>query len=640
MIHVTFLTPYPQLKDIIELVFADHPQSKKLDYTILLTKTGELPPLSYFPKTDVVISRGFTAQLLKLQASFLNVELKLTGYDVLIAATKSIQKFDAKRLAIVGTYSMIYGSDAIKEVFPHIEIISHTLEQMDSLEDVLRHLRSDDRCDVVLGGRAVCEFAQRLDFPSILLESGKESVSRAVDEAIRTVEVYRNEKRRTDRLEAILDYTAEGIVALDRDGRIQLLNQFARVLCCGSQPGEPLGKSLVDYFSDIPIGQVLKTGKPLLNEICMLGDALITVNCVPLLEHESLVECVLTFQQVTQIQELEDKIRKRLNPKGFVAKYTFMNILGKTPCLIKVKKLAAQFSKSDANILIQGETGSGKELFAQSIHNASRRCNGPFVAINCAALPDQLLESELFGYVEGAFTGAAKGGKMGLFELAHNGTIFLDEIGDIAAPLQARLLRVLQEREIIRLGHDRITPIDVRVIAATNKDLYQAVADGSFRSDLLYRLEVLKLMVPPLRDRLEDIPILTARFFDAEKKRRHTHVKTLAPSAMQVLCGHQWPGNVRELRNFCERLSVLTEHEVATVEDVNLALLPNAREFHISQGPQNGMSRPKGYENERDRILRLISQYNGSRKLTAAELGMDVSTLWRKMKKYGISINS
>lgn len=221
---------------------------------------------------------------------------------------------------------------------------------------------------------------------------------------------------------------------------------------------------------------------------------------------------MVAFQDVTRIQEMEGKFYRKIHLRGHVAKYTFDDILFQSSEIKRTIETAQRYSEVDSNILIIGETGTGKEIFAQSIHNHSNRKNNPFVAINCAALPENLLESELFGYAEGAFTGAMKGGKQGFFELAHRGTIFLDEIGEISPKMQSRSLRVLQEREIMRIGDDKVIPVDVRILSATNKDLMQMVKSNDFREDLYYRLSVLDLVLPPLRERREDIPLLVNAF--------------------------------------------------------------------------------------------------------------------------------
>lgn len=284
---------------------------------------------------------------------------------------------------------------------------------------------------------------------------------------------------------------------------------------------------------------------------------------------------VMIIKDITEIQNLENQLRKQLREKGYIAKYRFENIAGKSDILKKCIQKAKKIAEIDAPVLIVGESGTGKELFTQSIHNASKRRQNPFVAINCAALPSELLESELFGYEEGAFTGAKKGGKKGLFELAHTGTLFLDEIGDVPINVQVKLLRVLQEKEVMRIGGSNIIPIDVRIIAATNQDLKVLIEKGKFRLDLYYRLNVLGLHLPPLRHRREDIEdiikdILLEIGFQNKK---------IDAEVMEMLLNYPWKGNVRELRNCIEYMAymggdVLTKNdlpeEIKTVMDKKL----------------------------------------------------------------------
>ncbi len=261
---------------------------------------------------------------------------------------------------------------------------------------------------------------------------------------------------------------------------------------------------------------------------------------------DSLQGLVVHLQEITKVQRLEGEIRREMYAKGQIAKFSFNDIVGKSSSIERTIKYAKGFAVCDDTILIEGESGTGKELFAQAIHNGSRRYEHPFVAVNCASLPDNLLESELFGYVEGAFTGAKKGGKLGLFEVAHKGTIFLDEIGDISQLLQARLLRVLQEKQIRRIGDDRVIPVDVRVIAATNRKLSDLVANEQFRHDLYYRLNVLKLLLPPLRERLQDIPDLARYLLKNWSKDLEYCKKLELDRAFKILQAYSWPGNIRE----------------------------------------------------------------------------------------------
>ena len=396
------------------------------------------------------------------------------------------------------------------------------------------------------------------------------------------------------------------------------------------QKGPMKGRHIGEFFPELPYEALIRREKKILSELYRCGDRQFLMNCAPVEVEGQVTSCVITLQTIEKIMEEERAIRKRMHKQGFVAKYSFSDILHVEKTLDETIRNAEDFSAVESNILIRGETGTGKELFAQSIHNASQRKNRPFVAINCAALPDNILESELFGYVEGAFTGAAKGGKVGFFEIAHKGTLFLDEIGDISPKLQSRLLRVLQEREIIRLGSDTVIPIDVRIIAATNKDLYAEVQAGAFREDLYYRLDVLELKLPPVRQRKQDIPCLAEHFLNFEREKHACVLKGFTKGATQLLTSYDWPGNVRELRNFCERISILCKREYAEASDV-LRALPS-----LSAGASPVPLHSPVQKNEREELQRILLLHQGNRKETARYLGIHPSTLWRKMKRLGL----
>lgn len=317
-------------------------------------------------------------------------------------------------------------------------------------------------------------------------------------------------------------------------------------------------------------------------------------------------------------------------------RYTFAQIIGESPAIRLCIRQARQVAASHSTLLIYGETGTGKELFAQSIHNASPRCGGPFIAINCGAIPAGLIESHLFGYEAGAFTGARKEGQQGLFEQAHGGTLFLDEISEMELELQSRLLRVLQEREVVRLGGKRRIPVDVRVIASTNKDLWQMVALGKFRQDLFYRLNVVDLRIPPLRERIEDISLLARYFIEQFRSHFGTFVRDISPEAIRCLQNYSWPGNVRELQNCIERTMNLTTNEIIQVDDLPALI----RKSSGGAGQQSaGAAVP--LENatrraEREMILQALEESGNNRRAAAGRLGISTVTLWRKMKRLGI----
>ena len=306
-------------------------------------------------------------------------------------------------------------------------------------------------------------------------------------------------------------------------------------------------------------------------------------------------------------------------------------VVAKSPAMSRLLDLAARVAPTDATVLITGESGSGKERVARFIHDRSKRHEGPFLAINCGALPESLLESELFGHKKGAFTGATAD-KQGLFEAARGGTVLLDEIGETSQAMQVRLLRVLQERRIRPVGSTEETAIDVRVIAATNRDLDERVEAGAFRKDLLFRLRVVQLPVPPLRDRREDLLPMTKQFIDRFCSEYSCGPCSLKPEALDMLVAYDWPGNVRELENSIERAVVLAEHKPCIdPED----LPPEVRGTLPSPRKENEANLTLA-EAERRHILTVLEKFGGNRKAAAGALGIGETTLWRKLKTYGL----
>ena len=357
--------------------------------------------------------------------------------------------------------------------------------------------------------------------------------------------------------QAILDTIAEGIIAYDADGRVTLVNQRAEDLLARGA-WEVVGKSLNLLWVEIGLGG----NRPPNDD----GATVVQLAGRPLVFHHRQTASgsggVFTVRSVSDVEELEIRLSQDRRARGHTAKYAFEDIVSVSPIMKEAVERARRMTRGDASIVIYGETGTGKELFAQAIHRASARSQFPLVAVNCASVPESLLESELFGYEEGAFTGARRGGKAGLFEQAHKGTIFLDEIGDLSLHLQGRLLRVLQEREVMRIGSDRIRPVDVRVVSATNRNLSEMVARGEFRADLYYRLNVLTLHLPALRERPEDIPPLARGILAKLGERR-----PLQDEVVQALMAYPWPGNVRELHN-CMQYMVNVAVGPFTVNDL------------------------------------------------------------------------
>ena len=485
-----------------------------------------------------------------------------------------------------------------------------------------------------VGGAWTDPWAKRLGLPHVIVENSVETILNALESAtqLRRVQVEEAEKQclfktQSEMYQAVLDFTHDAILAIDENGRIQVLNPPAeRIMGC--RAADSVGQPVEAVLPNTLLPDVLESGEKQLDQIMQIHQTLCNTNRIPILVDGQRRGVVATFQDVKQLQKSEQKIRLKLHEKGFVAKYAFNDILGDSPAIRSTIQIARSYAASRASVLILGETGTGKELFAQSIHNASDRRDGPFVAINCAAVSNSLLESELFGYEAGSFTGASRGGREGVFELAHGGTLFLDEIGEIPRETQVELLRVLQEKEIRRVGGSRVIPVDVRIIAATNKDLLQETVEGRFREDLYYRLDVLDLKLPPLRERGDDVKILGLHLFRQLPGGKDPIMQSQFLYLLEQAGPYQWYGNIRELQNFVERANILMRN--AGASSVTVSDILRRRAEPAPEPCQETESR------DRRAIEAALHNHPGSMADAARSLGCSRQTLWRKMKKYGI----
>ena len=485
-----------------------------------------------------------------------------------------------------------------------------------------------------VGGAWTDPWAKRLGLPHVIVENSVETILNALESAtqLRRVQVEEAEKQclfktQSEMYQAVLDFTHDAILAIDENGRIQVLNPPAeRIMGC--RAADSVGQPVEAVLPNTLLPDVLESGEKQLDQIMQIHQTLCNTNRIPILVDGQRRGVVATFQDVTQLQNSEQKIRLKLHEKGLVTKYAFNDILGDSPAIRSTIQIARSYAASRASVLILGETGTGKELFAQSIHNASDRRDGPFVAINCAAVSNSLLESELFGYEAGSFTGASRGGREGVFELAHGGTLFLDEIGEIPRETQVELLRVLQEKEIRRVGGSRVIPVDVRIIAATNKDLLQETVEGRFREDLYYRLDVLDLKLPPLRERGDDVKILGLHLFRQLPGGKDPIMQSQFLYLLEQAGPYQWYGNIRELQNFVERANILMRN--AGASSVTVSDILRRRAEPAPEPCQETESR------DRRAIEAALHNHPGSMADAARSLGCSRQTLWRKMKKYGI----
>lgn len=496
-----------------------------------------------------------------------------------------------------------------------------------------------DGAVVGIGGAWTEPVSKELGFPHITVENSEDTIVSALEVARQIREIQREEaekqkvlKTRMETYQAVLDFTHDAIMSIDDQCRVQVLNPVAeRIMGC--RAADAIGRPVDQVLPNTMLPEVLHSGEKQTNQMMQIGKTLTNTNRIPIVVDNQIRGVVATFQDVKQLQSTEQKIRLKLHEKGLVAKYSFADILGDSAAIRNTIQVARSYACSHAAVLIHGETGTGKELFAQSIHNASDRRDGPFVAINCAAVSNNLLESELFGYEAGAFTGAAKTGREGLFELAHGGTIFLDEIGEISKETQVELLRVLQEKEVRRVGGNRVIPVDVRIITATNKDLIQEIMEGRFREDLYYRLNVLDLELPPLRERGEDVRTMGLQYFrklqgapSPERERRYLEM-------LSQVQDYAWYGNIRELQNFTERVHILLQNGT----EVGGVMTEIMRRRSMSKAPAERMPAVERDNREPEAIRTALQGHPDSMEDAARSLGCSRQTLWRKMKKYGIA---
>lgn len=579
--------------------------------------------------TEVIISRGTLG--LKLIESDLGipvVQIPITGYD-LLRTIKEAQKLGQK-IGIADTRDVLQGIQTIESVLG-LSIEKHCVIVPEEAEAAVEAL-SKKEIDVLIGKSIFTNKVKNNSIKTVILTSGEESVIQAIHEARSLIEVRRTELKRTKELQAILDFIADGVIAVDEKGVITVCNPSVYSIL--NLPYDSvIGKQIDDILVNSQMKKVLSTGKEELNRIQDANGVKVVANRIPIRHEQKVFGAVCTFQEVHRLQQQEQEIRKKLLHRGHVTKYSLNNIVGESEMYQKAIEKVKKYSQVDSTILLTGETGVGKEVFAHLIHSFSKRTEGPFVAVNCAAIPENLLESELFGYVEGAFTGAKKGGKTGLFELAHQGTIFLDEIGELAESLQAQLLRVLQEGEVMRLGDERVIPINIRVIAASNRDFEKMVEDGSFRADLYYRLNILDIPIPSLRERILDIPLLCDFFIKELEPGIRRNIKGFTAEAMKIMQSYHWPGNIRQLRNIVERAMILSPEKLIDSETVLAAGGKDFSKLHVlKQHSINEVDEETKLQNyEKEYILNVLKQVNGNKTEAAKILGIGRTTLWRKI---------
>ncbi len=587
---------------------------------------------------ETIISRRGTAHLLRENLRIPVLSFPHRSLDILISM-KQAAALGGKILLPV--FRQQWSGLPTLEDLLQIELIQKVYEDKASLKRIIA-TAYDEGCEIVVGGSVTQQIAEAEGIKFIEIRTSDEDIAATIEDAKSIALSARDQEATAQRYHAIIDAASDGIIAVDEEGRITTLNATA-ASTLKLDRGEMTGRRITQIIPDSPIDRVLQTQKPIHDRLTRIGKDRYVFNYRPVTLEGTVIGAVSTFRDIGNVMRSEHVVRRSLS-KGLVAKYDFNDLIHASPTMRDVVNIGRQYAGTESTILVMGETGTGKEIFVHGIHSLSQRSNQPFVSVNCAALPEQLLESELFGYEEGAFTGSKKGGKPGRFEIAHQGTIFLDEIDSTPETVQIRLLRVLQEKEVMRVGGDRKIPVDVRIIAAASRDLNAAVQEGKFRADLFFRLNVLRLQIPPLRRRQEDIPLLLDYFIHHFSNRHSLEPIALPEAYLKRLMRYGWPGNVRQLRNFAERV----------VMNCSLRCSPDTLEilFHelIQYGTQPTQDIPEpapaaalkdrvkvhSQDNERVIILEALAQCRYHKNKAAERLGISRTTLWRKIRELGI----
>lgn len=418
----------------------------------------------------------------------------------------------------------------------------------------------------ILDANTIIEIALKLEFEHILYyKKIKEYLDTVATNDYSLNKILEKATQSESQLGILMGILDIAIIGVDKDNFICSCNEGAEKIL-NRKSINLIGNSACDILSCVPFGEVRETKQEIRSRLVTVNGEYVNLNITPVIKAENYMGAFAVLQRFKEEEQKQHELRRQLLNKGHKAKYTFDDILGESGAIKKIKEIAKKMAKTNSAVLITGESGTGKELFAHAVHNYSDRKDYPFVAVNCAAIPENLLESELFGYEEGAFTGAKKGGKIGLFEFAHMGTLFLDEIEGMSPALQIKLLRVIQEKEIMKIGGGKVINIDVRIIAATNEELRKLVKENKFRKDLYYRINTLPIMIPPLREREDDVYLLLERF----KTEIGADFK-FTPKAKEAFKMYNWEGNIRELKNYVEFFNFMGE-EYINFEDMPLAI--------------------------------------------------------------------
>ena len=619
MIEVLVIVPYEELLDDYRAEI-EKANASGVHFTTSFAFGTAARSLEVVNGYDIVVVRGMTGLAIAKAYPELNIiDIHMDTSDIASSMLEVISLYGMdSKVGLTLPNSQIC-EIALLRTLTKLDIVLREEYDEDGLDCVIEDLKAQG-CNVFVGGLTIDRLCNAKGYRSVFIKTGSTAIKKSIADALVAAQIMDRERTRMGLLKSLVDNNPDSLLVLDDKGRVSAANQAAKVFF---KRDDVVGMCIDDLF---PLS-LSKVSEDL--EIVQVIDGMLML----IAEHPFVSEgekkgTFVSLRRVDDICSTEKKIRTELSKKGLFAKYHFSDIIASQVEMRELIAKAIRYAQVDGNVLVTGETGTGKELFVQSMHNASSRADKPFVAVNCAALSEQLLESELFGYTDGAFTGASKGGKMGLFELAQGGTIFLDEIGELPMRLQAKILRVLQEKEIRRIGGDEYVPIDVRIMCATNQDIPTLIEKGLFRRDLYYRINLITVRIPPLRSRKDDIPILFKHFVDVKSERMNRTPLRIEPDAIELLESYSWPGNIRELRNAAERIVILGSSSSITKDsilEVDLPINPehlNPMGFHRIEG---GSSKAKTLYEQYVESGMTLQEF-------ASSHGISRTTLWRRLK--------
>ncbi|RDY25687.1 PAS domain S-box protein [Romboutsia weinsteinii] len=612
-----------ELKERIESLYKEDVKQGNIIIDLIdIDKIEEQGKILKDKGAQAIIGRGGGYKLILDTVNIPIIPFNMKVIDIL-KAIKLASLYCKKVVLVLGYDEVFFNYDEYRDLIDS-SIKEEWFKSKFEIESKVSKYINEKNDVVIVGSGIACSFAQRYGMDSIFINASDESIRGVVDYCKNLLDTLEDEKFNNEILRNTLDGIKDGVIATDIKGNIVLYNEGAKKIL-KSDKNEVFNKYILDVFPSMEwLVECLSKNIESKRKIRYINDLTVNTSGKLIKIDDDTYGVLGIIQDITKLQNLERKIRIDLNKKGMYAKYSFDDFIFKDEVSKEFIEEAKSIGVSDYTVLLYGESGSGKEILAHSIHNISTRKNQPFVAINCATIAESLLESELFGYEEGAFTGARKGGKLGLFELAHGGTLFLDEINSLPLNLQAKLLRVIEEREIMRLGSDRIIPLDIRIIAATNEFLYENIKLGTFRADLYYRLSSLEINIPPLRERKKDILILFDYFVKDLLKEKYYE---LSEKEQLILENYNWPGNVRELKNIAQKYFItgkikINENEVISIDqEAN----KNLNEVNIDMKAINKYIEEK--------IIETLLNQGLTKTEIAKILGISRTALWKKYNK-------